>query len=229
MKKLFSLALLLLASIVTRAQSAASQAPGQVTPGPGNDAGLLYASSFGQWSVPQGNTGQFSWSSPTFCTVPADGIPLSPVFAVATPVLIKDQVPANTETVAPSAVNVGGSSCSITVSPSHKHNTFTLQSGTAGLQEAINYAHGLPYVIILTSDWTRLGGTTGMIAAANGNANVSIIDERNSCFVAYSWSGSAYAEDANFCSGGSSSFMVYVNDILVSSAVTQIFVNGSPI
>lgn len=229
MKKLLLLGLLLLALVAAHAQFAASQAPGQVTPGPGNDAGLLYASSFGQWNVQQGNTGQFSWSSPTFCTVAADGIPLVPVFAVGTPVLIKDQVPANSEIVSPTAVTIGGSLCSITVSPVNKHNTFVLQSGTAGLQEAINYAHALPYMVILTSDWTRLGGTTAMITAAKGSTSVSILDERASCLVAYSWTGSAYVEDANFCSGGGSSFMVYVNGVLVSSSVTQIYMNGSPL
>ena len=166
--------LILVLSIIVLgvALSCCAQTPGTPTVGPGNTAGLLYASNFGLWQVPQGNTGQFSWSSPSFCTVTAAGIPLAPVFAVGTPVLIKDQVTANSETVTPSAVNVGGAGCSITVSLANKHNTFTLTSGTAGLQEAINYAHGLPYQVILTPDWSRIGGTTGMITAAHGKQHI---------------------------------------------------------
>ncbi len=185
--------------------SALAQTAGQVTQGPGNTAGILWASNFGQWAVPQGNTGQFSWSVPSQCNATASGIPLNPVFKVGTPITIKDQVPANTEIVTPSAVYISGSGCSITVSPVNKHNTFTLTSATAGLQEAINYAAGLPYEVILTPDWSRLGGTTAMIAAATGNANVTIIDQRTSVLVAYTWNGSAYAVtsfNTNGCLGG---------------------------
>lgn len=197
MKKILSIVLLVLAFSVARAQS-----PSTPTAGPGNTAGVLYASNFGLWSVPQGNAGQFSWSSPSFCTATAASIPLNPVFAVGTPVTIKDIIPANTEIVIPTAVNVAGAGCSITVNPTNPHNTFTLESATAGLQEGINYAHALPYVVVLTPDWSRLGGTTGMITSASGSTGVSILDERNSCLIAYNWSGSAYVQTANFCTGG---------------------------
>jgi hypothetical protein len=170
-----------------------AQSPGQVTAQPGNLAGILYASSFGQWQVPQGNQGQFSWSSSTFCNANANGFYLNPVFAIGTPIFIKDQVVAKSEIVIPSAVTIGSFGCSITVSPVNSHNTFTLQSGTAGLQEAINFANGLPYQVILTPDWTRLGGTTAMITAAKGNSNVTIFDQRTSVLAPYVWNGSAYA------------------------------------
>jgi hypothetical protein len=198
--------------------SALAQTPGQVTQGPGNTAGILWASNFGQWAVPQGNTGEFSWSAPYFCTATASGIPLKPVFNVGTPVYIKDQVPANSEIVTPSAVYTSNSSCSITVSPVHQHNTFTLTSATAGLQEAINYAAGLPYEVILTPDWSRLGGTTGMITAATGSAAVSIEDARAPCLVAYLWSGSAYAAQPSSCGGGGGGLSV--------TATPPVLVNG---
>jgi len=190
MKKLF-----ILISILGAACLCCAQTPGTVTTGPGNDAGLLYASSFGQWQVQQGNTGQFSWSSPSFCTVTASGMPLNPVFAVGSPIYIKDSVSANSEIVTPSAVNVKGFGCSITVSPSNPHISFMLTSATAGLQEAINYANGLLYQVILTPDWTRLGGTTAMITSAVGSSQVSILDERTSHIVAYMWNGSAYVQN----------------------------------
>ena len=185
---------ILLAFTISMGVACASlaQSPGQVTQGPGNTGGILWASNFGQWAVPQGNTGQFSWSSPLQCNATASGIPLNLVFKVGTPITIKDQVPANTEIVTPSAVYISGSGCSITVSPVNKHNTFALISATAGLQEAINYAACLPYMVILTPDWTRLGGTTAMITAAMGCTVVSILDQRTSTPVAYTWNGSSY-------------------------------------
>jgi len=169
-----------------------AQTAGTITPGPGNTAGILWASSFGQWSVPQGNTGQFSWSSPSLCTVQANGIPLNPVFAVGTPVFIKDQTAANSEIVTPTAVNVSGAGCSIIVNPAKQHLTYTLGSATCGLQEAINYAHGLPYQVVVTPDWTRLGCGTATITGAHGNSSVSILDERTNPYVAYTWNGSVY-------------------------------------
>ena len=192
--------------VCSAGQVVCAQAPGQPTRGPGNNAGLLYASAFGLWSIPQGNQGQFSWSTPSLCTTNADGIPLNPVFAVGTPIIIKDQIPANSEIVVPTAVTVGGFGCSITVNPVNKHNTFTLTSATGGLQEAINYAKGLPYNVILTPDWTRVGGTTGMITAASGVAAIGILDERTPCLIPYVWTGSVYTAEGDLC--GSSPFLI---------------------
>jgi hypothetical protein len=163
--------------------------PGQPQLGPANFSGLLYASNFGQWQVPQGNTGQFSWSVPSFCTVSASGLVLSPVFAVGTPITIKDNTPSNTEIVTPTAVRVSGSGCSITVTTVNPHSNFTIQSATAGLQEAINFAQGMAYQVILTPDWGRLGGTTAMILAAHGSPNVTIVDQRTVPIDSYKWDG----------------------------------------
>ena len=162
----------------------------------------LWASNFGQWSVPQGNTGPFSWSAPSFCNTTASGIPLVPVFRVGTPIRIVDTgTPANSENVTPSAVNISGAGCSITVAPVNKHNTFYLTSATAGLQEAINYAGVLSYQVLLTPDWQRLGGTTGMIVAASGNTAVTILDQRTSVIVPYLWISGAYVAQP-FSGGG---------------------------
>jgi hypothetical protein len=184
------------------AVSCCAQGGGTPTTGPGNTAGILWASNFGQWSVPQGNTGPFSWSAPSFCNTTASGIPLVPVFRVGTPIRIVDTgTPANSENVTPSAVNISGAGCSITVAPVNKHNTFYLTSATAGLQEAINYAGVLSYQVLLTPDWQRLGGTTGMIVAASGNTAVTILDQRTSVIVPYLWISGAYVAQP-FSGGG---------------------------
>jgi len=173
----------------------------QVTPGPANQAGLLYASNFSSWTVPQGNVGPYSWSNPQQCTVTSGGISFK-AFTVGTPVTLVDTVnSAHTEVVTPTAVNVSGAGCSITINPIYSHNSFFFTTSTGGLQEAINWAGQQLYSVILTPDWIRAGGVTADITAATGNANVSILDQRNSCLIAYAWSGSAYAEQANFCTG----------------------------
>ena len=195
-----------------------AQTAGQVTAGPGNTAGLLYASSFGQWSVPSGDNGPYSWSSPSLCRVSTPGGTLNPVFAVGAPIAIVDNNPAHIETVTPTAVSINNSNCSITVNPAYSHLSFAIKSGTGGLQEAINFASGLPYTVILTPDWSRLGGVTSMITAARGTANVGIIDQRTSCGITYLWSGSAYVAQASSCSQGTG--------VLSVSATSPLQVNG---
>lgn len=198
-----------------------AQSPGQLTQGPGNTAGLLYASNFGQWKI-QGNS-SFSWSGPTGCAVTADGMTLNPVFKVGTPVQIVDANPALNEVVTPTAVNFSGSGCSISVTPAHQHYSFYITSATAGLQESINWAAGLPYSIIVTPDWSRLGGVTSTITSANGNTNAWILDERVTGLDCYSWNGSAYAS-TNCASGGAG------NVTSVGLAMPSIFtVTGSPV
>ena len=161
--------------------------------GQANLAGTFYASNFGQWQVPQGNSGQFSWSAASYCTVTSGGTTFT-AFKVGTPILIADSVPSNSEVVVPTAVTIKGSGCSIVVNPVNPHSSFTLQSATAGLQEAINYgiSQNIPAVVIATPAWSLLGGVTGTISSATGSTAVSILDERSSVIVAYTWNGSAY-------------------------------------
>ena len=115
-------------------------------------------------------------------------------FTIGVPVEIIDTGnPANNESVTPSNVNIGTSGCSISVHPSHVHNSFYFQSATGGLNEALVFAGQQNYEIWLTPDWTRLGGSTGLITSATGNTNVTIMDARTAVIVPYIWGGSAYA------------------------------------
>jgi hypothetical protein len=175
--------------------SALAQTPGQPTPGPGNTAGILYASSFGQWTIAQGSTpanGGVNWPNPSSCRpTAAYGMPLMP-FIVGSPIKIIDAQPAHTENVTVTSFNAYANGCSFQATMNYIHNSYFVTTATGGLQEAINYAAGLPYQVVLTSDWTRLGGTTAMITAVAGNSNVSILDERANQFTTYTWNGSAY-------------------------------------
>ena len=196
MKKTITSILLLVLAVAIPAQ-----VPGLNTAGPGNTAGILYASNFGLWSVPQGNVGNFSWSSPNSCKVSPAGLNLTPAFAVGTPITIVDANPAHTEIVNVTGVTSSGAGCSITTAPtSYAHNSFYLASSTCGLQESINWAAGLPYMVIASPDWQRMGCTTSTITSAKGNYNVSILDARSSILVEYTWNGTAYV--ANTVSSG---------------------------
>jgi hypothetical protein len=176
-----------------------------------DQAGLLYASNFGQWRMPVGNLGQYSWDNGSYCmpTVGSvyPGITIN-AFTVGTPVEIVDMdTPSHNEIVTPTAVTISwvGSdpvSCSISITPVYGHNHFYFTSATGGLQEAINWAGTTPYQVIVTPDWSLLGGITSTITSATGNANVTILDDRTACSVAYLWSGGAYTAQNSSCGGG---------------------------
>ena len=214
-KKLIGL-LALLACVV----SAGAQSP--VTPNvprvsSGNVAGLLYASNFGQWQVPKGNLGQYSWNSSSYCYANTVGVTF-PAFTVGTPLLLVDEVnSAVSEFVTPTIVTAipagpgTTGSCAITVAPVNPHTYFHFTSGTYGLQEAINWAGRNVYTVILTPDWALLGGTTGMITAATGNTSVSILDQRTAGAFVYTWNGSAYVQSGGNTPGGSTGQVQYNN------------------
>ena len=214
-KKLIGL-LALLACVV----SAGAQSP--VTPNvprvsSGNVAGLLYASNFGQWQVPKGNLGPYSWNSSSYCYANTVGVTFS-AFTVGTPLLLVDEVnSAVSEFVTPTIVTAipagpgTTGSCAITVAPVNPHTYFHFTSGTYGLQEAINWAGTNVYTVVLTPDWALLGGTTGMITAATGNTSVSILDQRTAGAFVYTWNGSAYVQSGGNTPGGSTGQVQYNN------------------
>ena len=90
----------------------------------------------------------------------------------------------STETVTPSAVSAstptGYSTTSLTATFAYLHgNGDQIRSGTAGLQEALNYASSKGGgIVIVDAGWTLLGGTQAMISAATIPANVDIQDNR---------------------------------------------------
>jgi hypothetical protein len=175
----------------------------------GSNGLILYASDFGKWNMPAGigpATGQIVYSNPDICKVSSSGYNfIGP--KVGRPLKIHDGNPSLIETVIPTQVQINVSNCVITAPMAYQHLSYYLESGTAGYQEAIDYNISKWYggIVALTPQWTEQGGLTGMITAATGGNSVSVIDERQSCFVAYNWSSSTYVLTANFCSGGGSS------------------------
>ena len=168
----------------------------------GSNGGTLYASDFAQWSLPQGSgpaNGTISWPSASVCQVSSGGFTFTGP-KIGRPLLVIDNAaPAHSETVIPSNVIVGPGGCSLAATMLYSHLSYSVISGTAGLQEAIDYGTvgSQVAVVALTPPWAIKGGTTSTVTSAYGNINVSIIDERTSVFQPYAWNGSAYVAVPN--------------------------------
>ena len=80
--------------------------------------------------------------------------------------------------------------CKVTIALTLPHRApFSLRSGTAGLQEAINYERSTSGTVALDPEWL---GTSAMILASQGAPNVTIEDARGGGTVWFAWNGSAY-------------------------------------
>lgn len=187
MKKFAAFFTLLALSLVPlMAQSSSSTASvTQQAAGPANIAGLLYASNFAHWTIGPSELGN-SWTSPGQCYGTSGGL-VFPLFSTTAPVTIVDLAnSSNTETVTPTLVSYLGSGCSVALPATHAHSNYYLQSGTLGLQEALNFAGAAHYVVVVTPDWQTMGGTSGMITSATAGANTTILDARTATAVPYS-------------------------------------------
>lgn len=179
------IAIVMLAGAGMAAAALSQVTPNTVLQGTPDVAGLLYASNFGQWQVPRGDLGQYSWKESSYCYASTQGFTFQ-AFSAGAPVKIVDlDNSAHTETVTPTAVSTFGG-CSLTINPVYGHNNFYLTSGTAGLQDALNWAGQGNFLVVLTPDWTTLGGTTAMITSAHAGTNTTILDQRTSSAVVYS-------------------------------------------
>src|SRR5579859_1317120 len=118
------------------------------------------------------------------------------------PVAIIDADPTQSEIVSPTATSQTSASCGFAATTTHSHTSFVLKSGTAGLQEAVatQSQSAPPIDVILDKYWYQtvaaLPGTpsvASIIAALQGNANVTVVDSTTSPWTFYNWSGGAYS------------------------------------
>jgi hypothetical protein len=128
---------------------------------------------------------------------------------VYNPVLITDTNPALSEIVTPTSTTQTSASCGFAATTVNSHTSFTLSSGTIGLQEAItNQLQSTPaFVVVLDKYWYQLVAALPgypntvnaqtIIAAATGTANVYIVDTTTAPWTFYSWNGSKYVADSS--------------------------------
>lgn len=168
--------------------------------------------------VTSGNAATGSSSIGAQPTAFAQGIPFSPYNTNASVTINRNG--ANAETVTPTAVAncyPGSVTCALSASFSNKHiSGESIQSGTFGLQEALNVAIAAGSgTVLIDASWQGPSGSS-LITAAAGSNNVVIQDNRNPTGPTfYQWNGSAYAVSG---SGGSSSVPVTV---VAASGSTQ--------
>jgi len=145
------------------------------------------------------------------------------------PVAIVDANSAVSEIATPTATVQTGSSCGFSGGVLNAHTSFTLQSGTAGLQEAIvTQQQSAPvFNVILDKYWyqsvSALPGApapASIIAAVTGNANVGIVDTTTMPWTSYTWNGSKYVASAAFGSVSYTSLTVVPAPTALSTSAT---------
>jgi hypothetical protein len=148
------------------------------------------------------------------------------------PVVITDATAANSEVVTPTATTQGATTCGFAATTANSHTSFTLGSGTAGLQEAVasQLQSGPTFDVVLDKAWYQLvapfsgytGGSTAasIIAAVTGNINVAIVDTTTSPWTFYSWNGTKYVPNAS--GGSAASAFTSVTQVSAPAALTTV-------
>lgn len=215
MRKLFAklsflLAALPLALIFPTVTVAQGFIPSQAPP-------WVFADDYGRFALQGQNTNTWTFSPANICQITQLGFKnkntfyaFSDALALA-PVLIADVNGANSEVVTPGSYFVPTqNTCGVNMSPANSHTTFTLQSGTGGLQEALNSVGGpnatYAHVIYLTPNWYSLvSGISSLnstlaasvspqsiIGSVTGSASAILVDVTTTPATTYSWNGSKY-------------------------------------
>ena len=120
----------------------------------------VYADNYGRWAFQGQAPNTYTFSNVSGCQVTQLNFSNKPTFyafgdtVALAPVLIADVNSAESEVVTPgSYLTPTQESCGPALSPANSHTTFTLQSGTGGLQEALNVTSG---PVILSGEWYKL-------------------------------------------------------------------------
>lgn len=198
MRKLLSIVALILAAFCAPAFAQVSTTPFPVPE--------YYASAFGTWSILGQSPNTYIFAGRSICNFNAQNTPFF-AFNTNAPVYIQDSNTAESEVVTPSAIVNTAGSCGVTVATSNNHYSFSLRSGTGGLQEALNSVKasgGIPALVVLDRNWwtyaNNVPGTSGaaIIAAAAGGYGVIVEDITTSPAAFYVWTGTAYSATAAF-------------------------------
>lgn len=208
-RKVIASTVFLLALLAPVASLAQGFIPAQAPP-------WVFADNFGRWALQgqQANTYTFQVSGLSPCQITKLNFGNSSTFyafantVALAPVFVADVNAANSEVLTPgSYLEPTQSSCGPAIAPVNNHITFSLQSGTGGLQEAINAVGGFtapyPTQIYLTPEWYKLvngistqNSTLAAItpatikAAAKGSVTAIVVDVTTAPPTQYVWTGS---------------------------------------
>lgn len=163
----------------------------------------------------------------------AQGIPFSPYNTNASVTINRNG--ANAETVTPTAVAncfPNSVTCTLSASFSSLHvGGESIQSGTFGLQEAINVATAAGSgTVLIDASWKGPAGPS-LITAATGSNNIPIQDNRNPAGpIFYQWNGSVYVAQssgaASFVAGSQVMYLPYKQATTSATTLTDYSGNG---
>ncbi len=206
MKKLFGVVLILFCCASVQGQ---------------NIEGQIIASEYGRWKVPGYAANTYSAFAPDSCRVQG-GASFFFAFTVGTPLLIVDSNPALTETVVPTSVVNSNVTCAVSIAPVNDHQLpFSLTSATGGLQEALSENLTNPQsntVILDNAFYNQVGGAANVaaiIAAAQGNSKLGLMDITQVPTVWYAWNGAQYVKVGN--GGVGTGLNTAINDLVANN------------
>jgi hypothetical protein len=157
----------------------------------------VYADNYGRWAIQGQKPNTYTFSNVNGCQVTQLDFADSPTFyafadtLALAPILIQDQNQATSEVLTPSSYLVPSElRCGVNIAPVNPHTTFTLQSGTGGLQEALNAVGGTHepalMTVVLSPEWYKLVANihsqdsavtaATILAAATCSAKTGVVD-----------------------------------------------------
>lgn len=168
----------------------------------------VYAEQYNQWNFNSQAANTYTFSGTNCQSFPLVDGATSPYFvfgptAAAYPVFIQDANPANSEIVTPTSTSSVSSACGFAASAVNQHTSFTVRSGTAGLQDAVGTLSStslVPMIVYLDRTWYALvNGLPGapsaqsiILALTGGSTGVVIVDTTTAPSTYYSWDGTKY-------------------------------------
>lgn len=207
MRKFYASLVTLVFVCLAAMASLTASAQGTVPPG------IVWAEQFNNWSIQSQGANQFTFAQTNNCqSFPlANAVP--PYFVFGTggtfgyyPILIQDANPSNSEIVTPTSISRASGSCGFSASPANSHTSFTVMSGTAGLQDAVGTLAQGGLVGVVGIDrffYNLVAGLPGsqtvgkLIHNLKGASGVQVVDTTTSPWTYYAWNGTNY-----FANGG---------------------------
>jgi hypothetical protein len=132
---------------------------------PAQGPAWVYADNYGRWAIQGQTANSYSFTPASICQITQLNFQNQTSFfafgsrVALAPVFVQDINSANSEVVTPgSAATQTQAACSVNIAPVNSHTSFTLQSGSGGLQEAINTLGNTAsnYTIVLSPEWYKL-------------------------------------------------------------------------